>query len=125
MYVFFFINRLPYQTIFGGVSAMTKTQFQKVNGFSNMFWGWGGEDDDMSNRIKHHGYYISRYSANVARYKMLTHHKQRVNPKRRDILKTGRNRFKTDGLSSLQYNVTELTQNKLYTRILVELATPS
>jgi len=104
---------------------MTKTQFQKVNGFSNMFWGWGGEDDDMTNRIKHHGYYISRYSANVARYIMLTHPQQHENPKRYDILKTGRNRFETDGLSSLQYNVTELTQNKLYTRILVELAIPS
>ena len=27
-------------------------QFKKVNGFSNQFWGWGGEDDDMSNRIR-------------------------------------------------------------------------
>lgn len=42
--------KLPYSSIFGGVSAMTKLQFKKVNGFSNCFWGWGGEDDDMSNR---------------------------------------------------------------------------
>jgi len=104
---------------------MTKTQFQKVNGFSNLFWGWGGEDDDLSNRIQHHGYRISRCSANVARYKMLTHHKERANPKRREILKTGRNRFETDGLSSLQYKVKELNLGKLYTTILVEFATPS
>jgi GT2 family glycosyltransferase len=104
---------------------MTKTQFQKVNGFSNMFWGWGGEDDDMSNRIRHHGYHISRYPTNVARYKMLTHHKQHANPKRYEFLNTGRKRFKTDGLSNLQYDRKELNLGKLYTRILVELATPS
>lgn len=41
------LKRLPYKDIFGGVSALTKDQFIKVNGFSNEFWGWGGEDDDM------------------------------------------------------------------------------
>lgn len=29
---------------------MTVKQFKEVNGFSNSFWGWGGEDDDMSYR---------------------------------------------------------------------------
>jgi len=104
---------------------MTKTQFQNVNGFSNMFWGWGGEDDDLSSRIRHHDYNISRYPANVARYKMLTHHKQHANEKRHDFLKTGKNRFQTDGLNSLQYKVKKLNLGTLYTRILVELATPS
>lgn len=43
--------RLPYNGIFGGVSAMTVEQFKAVNGFSNSFWGWGGEDDDEFNRF--------------------------------------------------------------------------
>lgn len=29
---------------------MTKDQIYFVNGFSNKFSGWGGEDDDMYNR---------------------------------------------------------------------------
>lgn len=74
--------KLPYSTIFGGVSAMTVEQFLAVNGFSNSFWGWGGEDDDMSNRLKHRGYHISRYPVNIARYTMLTHKKEKANPKR-------------------------------------------
>lgn len=29
---------------------MTKEQYETVNGFSNIFYGWGGEDDDLYNR---------------------------------------------------------------------------
>lgn len=77
-----FKYKLPYATIFGGVSALTKKQFETLNGFSNSFWGWGGEDDDMYNRLKYHNFHISRYPVNIARYTMLTHHKQKANPKR-------------------------------------------
>jgi predicted glycosyltransferase involved in capsule biosynthesis len=75
-YLFF---SLPYRTLFGGISALTKDHFMKVNGFSNRYWGWGAEDDDMANRIAYHGLYISRYSPSVARYKMLRHKHQKVN----------------------------------------------
>ncbi len=39
-----------------------------VNGYSNRFSGWGGEDDDMYNRIKHQGLKITRYPVKIARY---------------------------------------------------------
>ena len=41
---------LPYEDIFGGVVALTSQHFKLVNGFSNLFFGWGGEDDDFRNR---------------------------------------------------------------------------
>ena len=62
-----FKYKLPYKGIFGGVSAMTVKDFQKVNGFSNRYWGWGGEDDDLRKRIQHLGLEITRYSPKVAR----------------------------------------------------------
>lgn len=52
--------RLPYGTIFGGVTALKAEHFEQMNGYSNDYWGWGGEDDDMR----------SRYYSNL--YKILT-----------------------------------------------------
>ena len=59
--------QLPYDGIFGGVSAMKVEHFRQVNGFSNKYWGWGAEDDDMRNRLVSKKLYISRYPANIAR----------------------------------------------------------
>ncbi|EFX75268.1 hypothetical protein DAPPUDRAFT_56278, partial [Daphnia pulex] len=33
--------------IFGGVSAISTHDFQQINGYSNLFLGWGGEDDQF------------------------------------------------------------------------------
>ena len=35
--------QLQYKEIFGGTVAFTPESFEKINGFSNQFWGWGGE----------------------------------------------------------------------------------
>ena len=41
---------IPYEGIFGGVSAVSAEHFKGVNGYPNRYWGWGGEDDDLSER---------------------------------------------------------------------------
>ncbi|GBN31734.1 Beta-1,4-N-acetylgalactosaminyltransferase bre-4 [Araneus ventricosus] len=113
--------RLPYKDIFGGVSALSKKHMEIVNGFSNEFWGWGGEDDDMSNRVRHHGLKITRYSPKIARYTMLKHKKDDPNPDRYNKLYKGKYRFKKDGLSNLKYSRLDLVLKKLYTWVLVEI----
>ncbi|XP_055589435.1 beta-1,4-N-acetylgalactosaminyltransferase bre-4-like [Uranotaenia lowii] len=117
--------KLPYNTIFGGVSAMTTKQFRTVNGFSNSFWGWGGEDDDMSNRLKHVGFHIARYPINIARYTMLSHKKEKANPKRYEKLVTGAKRYDSDGLNSLHYQLVNLIRKPLYTWVHVEISPDS
>ena len=42
-----FIYSLPYGHFFGGVEALSREHFELINGFSNIFWGWGGEDDNL------------------------------------------------------------------------------
>lgn len=36
---------------FGGVTLFPLNVFKKVNGYSNEYWGWGFEDDDLFNRV--------------------------------------------------------------------------
>jgi hypothetical protein len=40
---------------------------------------------NRSNRVRHYGYKISRYSADIARYKMLKHKGDTPNPDRYEI----------------------------------------
>ena len=60
--------KLPYPGLFGGASAMTGDQMRRVNGFSNQWWGWGGEDDDMTKRLSANNYTIIRYQPEIARH---------------------------------------------------------
>lgn len=120
-----FKYRLPYKSIFGGVSAISKEHFELLNGFSNSFWGWGGEDDDMSNRIRYHKLHISRYPISIARYTMLQHKKDKPSPHRYEVLRNGQKRFGKDGISNLKYTVQETKKNLLYTWLLVKLEASS
>ncbi|XP_034477416.1 beta-1,4-N-acetylgalactosaminyltransferase bre-4 [Drosophila innubila] len=113
--------KLPYRSIFGGVSAMTRQHFQAVNGFSNSFFGWGGEDDDMSNRLKHANLFISRYPINIARYIMLKHLKEKANPKRYENLQNGINKIEMDGINSIKYEIYSIKEFPTFTCYLAEL----
>ena len=37
---------------FGGIANWTGPDFERINGFPNNYWGWGGEDDEMMRRSK-------------------------------------------------------------------------
>ena len=52
--------RLPYAGYFGGVTLIRRDDFEKINGFSNGYWGWGMEDDDLLWRCGLSGIITSR-----------------------------------------------------------------
>jgi len=120
--------RLQYPTYFGGVTAVSTRLFEAINGFSNKFYGWGGEDDDLYNRIRRHGNAssIHRMSADVAKFTMLRHDKVDQNEDLDEMMaKSKRNELGEDGLTTLDYQLlTEPQELPLYTRLLVKLPEP-
>lgn len=122
---------LPYVDLFGGAVAMSTELFEEANGFSNLYFGWGGEDDDFrQNRIPNRP--IIRLEPHIARYTSLRHKKATPNADRfKQLHKTGRNPEEdkqpepvapeADGLSNVQYKLLEMQQKQLYTHFIVEI----
>jgi hypothetical protein len=43
-------DNIPFESYFGGITLFPSELFEKINGFSNLYWGWGFEDDDLRYR---------------------------------------------------------------------------
>ncbi|XP_069710135.1 beta-1,4-galactosyltransferase 6 [Phaenicophaeus curvirostris] len=113
---------LPYNEFFGGVSGLTAEQFKKINGFPNAFWGWGGEDDDLWNRVHYAGYNVTRPEGDLGKYKSIPHHHRGEVQflGRYKLLRYSRERQYIDGLNNLVYTP-KILVSRLYKNITVNL----
>ncbi|XP_057703580.1 beta-1,4-galactosyltransferase 3-like [Corythoichthys intestinalis] len=115
---------LPYASLLGGVVAIAPDHFKRMNGYSNKFWGWGGEDDDLSNRVYLSGMKVVRPPVAYARYKMITHKHDKgnaPNPNNVQLLKWTRNNWRDDGLNSLTFKLLSKDLEALYTKLTVDV----
>ncbi|OON19067.1 N-acetyllactosaminide 3-alpha-galactosyltransferase, partial [Opisthorchis viverrini] len=114
---------LRYPKLIGGVLKMTTGQFVSVNGFSNEYWGWGQEDDDMEKRLRQRNIDYIHISPAIARYASMPHEQQeRVRRSEHlRLLKTAHLRMHTDGLNSVKYKLIHLEESTLFTLILVDV----
>ena len=37
---------------FGGIVSFSSSDYKRINGYPNTFWGWGGEDDELQRRLE-------------------------------------------------------------------------
>ncbi|CAF3241607.1 unnamed protein product [Rotaria socialis] len=112
---------LPYAQLVGGVLAMRREHYLLVNGYSTNYWGWGGEDDDMHARIVKKHLKVERPPTSIARYKMLKHTHQKLNPARMKVLRTAHIRIDSDGVNNVKYNLLNTTFYHLYTHFLIDV----
>lgn len=112
-----------YKTSVSGANSMTDLQIQAVNGWSNSYWGWGGEDDDMWRRITAVGLATWRYPLTIGRYKMIQHKQQEKMElaKRTKLLAKSHDNYKEDGLNTLKYTLLDTKLHSLYTTFVVDI----
>lgn len=101
--------RLEYDTFFGGVNLFLNEHFTLINGFSNLYPGYGAEDDDLFLRCVKKGL---RPIRREGRYKSLPHGYENITD---DMVKQNKNQYLTkmndassmnnDGLTTLDYEV--------------------
>lgn len=115
---------MTYHEYFGGVTAFRALDFININGHSNNYWGWGGEDDDLYLRVKRKlNTTISRYSTQIARYTTIRDHNHIAapkNPKRFNILHSKPN-YDSDGINTVKYLLHNRTFYKLFILLNVTL----
>ena len=106
---------------FGGVTQMTDEHMLKTNGNPNRFYGWGGEDGVMYVRLLKAGLKRSEVSSEC-KYEAKKHEHDEGNAEKVNYhnwvikeLKKENKRLKSvvsDGLSSIDYNVTKIQKLK-------------
>ncbi len=121
-----------HSSYFGGVILFSKEDFIKINGFSNNYWHWGYEDDDLFMRCLQCG--LTPIAYTDGRYVSLPHEKAvsssnnnpqfnqyLANKKRYKKMRRGLIDLNRDGLNSVNYAIIGTETNDLYRKILVEI----
>jgi len=70
----------------GQVLSISMSDLKKINGFPRMFWGWGGEDDAMRNRMKKKGISVVRPDTDTG-FRVLEHKDTRTIPDAKNMRK--------------------------------------
>lgn len=123
--------QMAYGTMVGGALSISSVQYEKVNGYSNFYWGWGQEDDDFYFRISHKFGRVDRLPREQGMYRALSHPRVKdldVTPvftKGTEHLRAtqaGTFDIMLDGISNLKYQIVETTKVRPgVRRVLVEL----
>jgi len=103
------INGFEYPDIFGGITLFTEESFKEINGYSNEYWGWGGEDDDLLFRVRRKGIKESRRIPGVTRSlkheRTLDREQYSKNIKTLNNTRSGSKNPDEDRLSNVEYKI--------------------
>lgn len=118
-----------YHTYFGGITLFNKEIFIKINGFSNKYWGWGAEDDDVYKRCLIHNIRPLKRQANCIDLELISNELNRINnPNYSNNLqyllsKKTINSIKEDGVCQVSnlYKIIDISKNQDFNMCKVQI----
>lgn len=100
-----------YSKYFGGILLISNAHFERVNGMSNRYFGWGLEDDEFYTRVKAANLSISRpdnlTTDSTNTFLHIHHDRQRDTFRTREQRQQLKKRDKLTGLNNIRYSVTD------------------
>lgn len=95
-------QKYDFPKFLGGVLSMSLSDIRRTNGFPNQFWGWGGEDDSIRNRLQHKHIPVYQPTLRGEGYKELPHVETKTKTEWKNMRKwedleedTGRDGYRT------------------------------
>lgn len=103
-------HKYNFNSYLGGVVGLSSQCFEKINGFPNNFFGWGGEDDAMYNRLAINNITIHRPT--IGEYELVEHE----GPKKEDI-NVAKQKYILNDLKDWKNNGVTQLRNALFINI--------
>lgn len=80
-------HKYDYEAFLGGVLSISMDHLRASNGFPNDFWGWGGEDDAIRERMKRVGLMVLQPTLRGRGFTELTHADTKQQPEMKNMRK--------------------------------------
>lgn len=100
-------EKYTYYSFFGGITSVSKKNIEKINGFPNNFWGWGGEDDALYNRLTNILHNI--FAPNKGKIQEMKHDQAEISKnesiKKKKLILNDLKNWRNNGLNNLEYKI--------------------
>tara|TARA_Y100000592_G_C5449650_1_gene307994 strand:- start:771 stop:1454 length:684 start_codon:yes stop_codon:yes gene_type:complete len=115
-----------YKEYFGGVTMFNREDFIKINGYSNNYWGWGKEDDDLRLRCIKEGltiktrqnlYHSLQHSKTREKHPDFRNNWDNLNKLKMDNTKS----YLKEGLNTLEYDFVDVEDNDGFIKVKVNV----
>ena len=119
-------DKYTFDDFLGGILTLTPKQVRMTNGYPNNFWGWGGEDDALYNRIVLSGLdEVCRPSTGCIKemkHQNISSNKNKVNLMKKKNILNDLKHWKNHGVSNVKYKILDETKMKPHiTKYTVEI----